>query len=155
MTAAEPATQPDYPWLPLSARAFAAAMRGDDRVAVRLIERIVGEHGPDAILGAMISWLDTLLIEGFGQENFQTGGVGFYMVNDADEPETVDGTQPPEAVWAGRLMAARAAGDKDQFDALIKAATGDGATPASWARHVHYTLTCCALTYRYVKEGQP
>lgn len=145
----------EHPWLPLATRAFAASMRGDDRVAVRLIERIATEHGPDAILGALIAWLDTLLVEGFGQETFQTGGVGFYLVNDNHEHETVDGTQPAEAVWAGRLMAARAAGDQAQFEALIAAATGEGTTPASWARHVHTTLQCCTLTYQYVKEGQP
>lgn len=145
----------EHPWLPLATRAFAASIRGDDRVAVRLTERIATEHGPDAILGALIAWLDTLLIEGFGQESFATGGAGFYMVNGDGQSETVDGSQPAEAVWAGRLMAARAAGDKAQFEALIAAATGDGTTPASWARHVHTVLECCSLTYQYVKEGQP
>ena len=152
MTATDPAPSAGYPWLPLATRAFAASMRGDDRVAIRLTERIATEHGPDAVIGAIIAWLDTLLIEGFGHGNFQTGGVGFYLVNDDGDPETVDGSQPSEAVWAGRLMAARAAGDQATFDALIAAVTGDGVTPASWARHVHTVLECCTLTYQYVKE---
>lgn len=140
----------DKPWLPLAARALAAQRRGDRQVAARLVERIAAEH--DALVPAMVAWIDTLLVDGFGVTEFTPQGAGVIFGDvDSDEFAFADGSQPPEVVWGGRLFAARAAGDEEAFNALIVAATSGDATPATWAAHVLRLLDCCALTLNDVK----
>jgi hypothetical protein len=56
---------------------------------------------------------------------------------------------PVEARWAGRLIAARAAMDRDSYDALIAAVGTDGRTVAA---HVSALLQMVALTLRELEE---
>jgi hypothetical protein len=144
----ETSTEPARPWRDLAHRAFRASMRGDDEVAAKLVERIHAEH--DAVIPAMVVWLDTLLVDGFGETEFGPAGVVFGR---SEEPlRFADGTQPPEVVWSGRLFAARAAGDEETFNALIAAVTGPDSTEEIWGTHVLWLLHCAATTYRTVTE---
>lgn len=146
-----------YPWIPLARRAFDAARRQDNLVAAKLVERIAAEHGPEAIVGAITGWLDTLLSHAYGVDAFvPAAGVMFSGVDATDlsargDYRPADGSQRPEVVWSGRMMAARAAGDRETWCALIMAVTeGPDATNEGWARHVLCLLDCAALSYNVV-----
>lgn len=130
-------------WLPLARQAFAAAVALDPEAARVLVERIDQEH--DAIVEAMLAWIDILLTDGYGVTEFRPVGLTFHDERTGSAIQA-DGTVPPRVVWAGRLVAARAAGDRDTCDALLISATsGDD---EMWSAHVATLLETCAATYR-------
>lgn len=107
--------------------------------AYELVRRIESDAGGEAVLDAMIFWVDAWLgIQGKPPEDIAvrlafrdlTGGPD----RDADDV-------PPEIAWAGRFMAARAAGDDDQIVALINSVPKDALSGGS---RVEALLFACA-----------
>lgn len=122
------------------------AEMGDARdTAVKALQRIGDECGPDAVDLAMRVWIDTLAHR-TGHPIGQPVKLEFLNVEDGVpdvETTTADAVTRPEVVWAARLSAARIALDHDTYRALINALPDD---PATVGRHVFAVLEGCALT---------
>lgn len=68
---------------------------------------------------------------------------------DGDQRVTdADGVPRPEVAWAGRMLAARAAGDEDAWRALLTSVPD-----AEFGRHVGALLEMCALVTASAKKG--
>lgn len=110
--------------------ALNAVLRDNPAAADQALDRLHARHGMPGITGALVIWCDTALARiprGDGPVRLQwvehaTGRVH----GDADA------VRPAER-WAGRLLAARAAGDLDGFRALVEAVPAD---PAVVGDHV-------------------
>lgn len=123
----------------LATKALHAAMREDwDAVRQSFTDLSADGH---AITFALMAWCDTTI-------GAQAQMQGLEIPPDGPAPGiaqpgwldvetgrvTLDADQiPPAARWAGRLVAARAAMDHDQFRALIGAMPGDGSERAQYA----------------------
>ncbi|WP_433233896.1 hypothetical protein [Actinomadura nitritigenes] len=129
--------------LHLAKVALIAEMGGARAVAVKALERIDAECGEGAIDLAMCSWIDTLAAL-IGMPRGRPIQLAFV---DSDRPDAVmtgaEVVDRPEVVWAGRLSAARIAGDTDTYGALIETLPED---PAEVGKHVGAVLEGCALT---------
>ncbi|MCP2339227.1 hypothetical protein [Actinomadura rupiterrae] len=128
----------------LAAETLIAAIEYDTGRARAATERLVTEHGAAGVVTAMLSWADTLL-EAMGLPPGQQVALVF---RDADSGHIGFAGEPrwrPEVVWAGRMLAARAARDLEQWNALA-AAIPDGET----GRYVSAVLEAVVLTLRRI-----
>lgn len=104
-----------------------------------LVQRIEAEAGGEAVLDAMIFWVDAWLgIHGKPPEDIAVR-LAFRDLSGGPDRDADD--VPPEIAWAGRFMAARAAGDDDQIVALINSVPKDAEIGGS---HVQALLFACA-----------
>jgi hypothetical protein len=113
--------------------------------AAGFVKQLGEETGSDGVYVALIGWCDTYLgIEGvpIGAQtciSFQALECG--AIGSADEV-------PADVAWAGRMLAARAADDADNWEALCEALPEDGHVVA---RHVMRLLEMCAYGIRRAK----
>lgn len=125
--------------LVLAGEALRAALNSDWPGAVDLVAAIGRECGGEGVQTALLAWSDTLIAE-----RPSPSGLPVHLVFwDAEtcgrvEPECV----PDRALWAGRMLAARAAEDKDMWFALLDALPDD---PAVVGSHVGAVLETVAL----------
>ena len=145
MTATAPEqTGPDPRLLLLAAKALHYAMAEDWERASRAVQVLGDAFGGDGCVTAMLGWADTLIsrtpgLAGDGRPvrlAFQTLETGHIDYNADDVPDDVR--------WAGRLLAARAADDRDTFEALINSVPDD----ATWSKYVGAVLKMSALNLR-------
>lgn len=103
-------------------RAFDAYLSGDRAGADEALDQLNTRHGPAGITGALLVWCDTALSAiPRGEGPVRLEWVDSTTGNVHGNPDQV----PPAEQWAGRLLAARAAGDRDMFIALVNSAPPD------------------------------
>lgn len=126
--------------------AYEAALRDDIQTAHGHVARIAFGGGY-ALHHAMKGWVDrTLRVLGAGQHRKL---YGFTLEYDGTgEVQDIDQV-PREAAWAGRMYAARAAGDHETWHALLKAVPED---PGGITRHVMALLTIMAKSAAAAEE---
>lgn len=132
-------------WLALAWRALRLAVHREDERALRVVERMATEHGPQVIPEALQAWLDAAL-KYMGPppsavrnaEGHPRVALAFY---DAEAGVITDASQVrPETAWAGQLLAARAAMDREMFVGLVDSVPDDDA----WSARVSEVLCLCA-----------
>ncbi|GAA2773028.1 hypothetical protein [Saccharopolyspora taberi] len=137
---------PALPWAPLAAEALRAGVAGRWAKAAAAVNRLTDNYGGEVVPNVLCAWIDTALIHcapPSGEPvhvawfNTDTGELG-----DADDV-------PPPVRWAGRLVAARVADDREQFTALIDAVRSDD----EWSAGCSALLQICALTLRHNLNG--
>lgn len=120
----EELTPEEHDALRLAAKALNAAVAEDWDHVESVVNLLHDEHGVEGLVLAMLGWCDVLISQTpqaqGGQVNLafiqqDTGHIGF-----AD-------SVPAEVAWAGQVLAARAAKDKDMWDALMEVIPEDGA----------------------------
>ncbi|TDB86456.1 hypothetical protein E1264_17815 [Actinomadura sp. KC216] len=132
--------------LALAKVALTAYMAGAHQTAVETIKQIETETA--AVDLALLAWCDwmaqALGVSGYrGPVKLLFGGMG-----ESGSIERITGAEAvdrPEIVWAGQLIVARIAQDKDIYGALMLALPHD---PAAVGRHVLAVLEIAALSMR-------
>lgn len=133
----------------LAAAALHKAMADDWHAAGRVIERIADECGATGLARAMLGWCDTLIARDPALAGLAEGGAVMLVFKETKSGriDTNADDVPPCARWAGRMVAARAAGDRATWDALM------GAVPADeQGAHVSAVLEGVALSLRRLNE---
>lgn len=129
----------------LAGHALTCGVRGHWKQAAGIVQQIGDETGSDGVYVALLGWCDTYLdikgVPAAGSVNIAFQELGSGAVGSADEV-------PGEVAWAGRMLAARAADDPDNWDALCDALPEDG---QAVARHVMRLLEMCAYGIRQAK----
>jgi len=142
----------------LAKRALRAAMR-EDQDGVRRSFAAISADGRAAAF-ALTAWCDWTIQAQMKMQGLEMPAAGPMpglaqpgwldldtgrVVLDADE-------MPPVARWAGRLIAARAAADWDQFTALVRSLPDDGQERAQYA---YALLSGCAemVSLAYSRDG--
>ena len=130
------------PWLADAGRALTHALDGDPGSAARTVMRMVDEHGPASAAMAMQSWMDTVLhYRGIPAGHGAMVKLAF-VDSETGAVSDADGVAP-EWAWAGRMLAARAANDRDGFLGLLHAVPGN-----DLGKHVMVLLLACAVQLR-------
>lgn len=123
----------------LGAAALQAAINNDWAAASTALERITARH-PGNIWAVVCAWVDTMGNYAGVDEALEAGiplSLGFV---DGLTGEELDTDEVPAAErWAGRLITARLAGDRDTWEALIDVLP-DGVA----ARRIFMVLQTCA-----------
>lgn len=131
----------------LASAAMTAYMGDAEETAVKAVQRIGDECGPEGVELAMRGWIDTMAGRLGYQPGAQAVAIKFCGLDDDGEPDgsavTADAVERREVVWAGRLMAARVALDQGAYIALLDALPDD---PSEVGRHVAAVLEMCSLT---------
>lgn len=142
----------NHPAVRLASRTLAAcqADRWDDASA--LLTRIVEEHGGDGVCLALTAWCDAYAdhatdgltgdepvhaVDGMNYMNAKTGAMGAESM-------------PDRIRWAGEMITARAAMDRDWWLALL---ADTGAHPHLLSERVWAVLECVALTTTRLPRG--
>ena len=118
--------------------------------AQRAIERLNAECGPEGLATALIAWCDAIA------EHAQGGRPEFGRVNvlpwNTDTGGVGDEALRPTVRWATRLVAARAKGDIEAFEALLAElnAINDGFERGRYATEL---VQSAALTIRSLPRG--
>lgn len=131
-------------WREQARLALELAVNDDLPAATDVLAALAGAHGLRGVLRAVQAWLDTVL-EARGVTMGASAGVRLGFV-ELETGELTDADQaPPRQVWAGRLLAARAADDEAAFRALI-----DSVPDRDELGHrVNAVLAMCALNLRH------
>lgn len=132
------------PWVPMARRALVLAIGNDLRAAAMVTQLMFDVYGKDSLVRAVIGWIDTMLV---AQNPLYTPGGArevalVFRAEGSGELTNLDEVQP-EVVWAGRLVSARAADDRDMFNALL-----DTVPPAEHGRYVATLLSTIGATLR-------
>lgn len=133
------------PWVELAGRALAHAAAHRSAIAVRCVERIVREHGPDVLPNVLLAWVDTAwgrLYPNGLPDGFLDRPMRFWREGSGDTA-TVDDV-PPSVRWAGRFIFARLADDQVQAEALIASVRTD----EEWSGAVMAVLDVAGSTLR-------
>lgn len=136
-------------------RAATDALRlavADDIEAALQVVIGAATKAPEALPQMMLGWIDTTLAIGGAPAGTGDRAVWLRWGSEhADHMLTADQVRPT-AQWAGRLISARFADDRDTFQTLMRTAAGSDA----WGRHVAELLSMCGTTIRRVQaDGQP
>lgn len=102
----------------LAMAALNAMQRGDHPAVDRALDQLAARHGPQGITNALVIWCDAALARipaGAGPVTLEW--VDQHTGRVTRNPSSI----PPAERWAGRMLAARAAGDLDMFRALAEA----------------------------------
>ncbi|MEU0532006.1 hypothetical protein [Amycolatopsis tolypomycina] len=143
-------TGPMPPWVHLARRALSRSAANDLRSAALVTQRMFDTYGESCLLPAILFWIDTALAA--QHPGYRPGKHGVELLFQAEgtgEQTGADEVQP-EVAWAGRLFSARAADDRDMFNALL------GSLPvAEHGRHVAVLLSMAGATLRTMGWGEP
>lgn len=146
---------PNWPWIALAGRALVHSAADRRETAVRCVQRIADEHGPDVLPRVMLSWIDTAWARLFPDglpEGYLDRPMRFWHVGD-DHTESVDDV-PPAIRWAARFVFARLGDDEQQANALIQSVRDD----REWSAAVQAVLDVCGANLRLapaVEGGVP
>lgn len=135
----------------LAHAALAAGIDGNWRRVEDLLNRLNAECPGPGLGDALVAWCDALAehscdgMPEFGRVKVAHLNVDTGAMNQQDEIT-------PERSWVGRLLAARGAGDRDAFAALLDELN---AIPDGFQRghHVSTLVESVALTIRNVPRG--
>jgi hypothetical protein len=134
------------PCYPLAREALRLAVRGERDAAMRTVEHLIAEHGPDAIGDAMSAWCDAVLA--YLPPPERGDDVVLRIANAVTgECDRLDAF-PAASQWAAQMIAARAADDRPMWDALGSSAPDD----ATWSLRVSALLLQCAVNVRTSKD---
>jgi len=137
--------------------ALDAAIANDPDAYAKAMRSLSRNYGGEGVGAAMLAWVDTLLVEiqapggkvifapAWMAVDEATADAGSGKINGADDT-------PPEARWAGRLIAARANDDEATYLAVLHSAPQD---ERAWSRHVNALAMTVALTIRRHLAGKP
>ncbi|WP_242890152.1 hypothetical protein [Actinomadura litoris] len=147
---ADPLTRKERRAVQLAGAALTAALGNDWQRASAMLQRISTECGGEGMQRALLSLCDTV-IHHAGITPGQPVRIMFQQADGDGRITGADEVQRRESVWAGRLLAARAADDEDTWSALIEALPRDG---YAIGQHVIALLEMCTLMIaRYLKRG--
>lgn len=136
----------------LAAAALQSAQAGRWEAATRYVLRINDECGGQGLNTAICAWADAFVEHAcdgmpdgprFGRMGFINGDDGRLEHDDAER-------LPERIRWAGRLIQARAALDKEAFDALIDELPEDG---FEIGRYVSAVLECVSQSMNGLPRG--
>lgn len=143
----------EHPVVALAGQALKAAMDGDEAAAAEAVEQIDRDHKPDGILVAVLAWCDTLVLRWPGAGLDGAPGPDAVVKPTWFDAEAGQIRRPEEvaapALWAGRLLAARAVMDHDACKALFMAVPEDQA-----GEHVMAMLYIAAANLRAILAGR-
>lgn len=142
---------PNWPWIPLAGRALSHSAADRMDVAVRCVQRIASEHGPDALPRVMLSWIDTAWMRLFPDglpAGYLDRPMRFWHVGEASTASVDD--VPPALRWAGRFVFARLADDEQQARALLAAVQTD----REWSAVVQAVLDVCGANLRLAPAAE-
>jgi hypothetical protein len=97
---------------------FTAAYREQPEECAEALAGLHDRHGGEGLAQAVILWCDAYVDHARGGQPRTNLPVKLIFMEEDGEQATVDQV-PPELVWAGRLLAARCAWDRDTFIALL------------------------------------
>lgn len=135
------------PWAFRAVDALVEVIHGENQKGADIVQELAAEYGPDAIPGSLLVWIDMVMMT-TGTQSGELLHLHFRN-SDTGEIDNVDGVSWDTA-WAGRVISARVADDRDTFIALVNSVPDSQA----WARVVWRTLECCALTIREATAGR-
>lgn len=120
-----------------AAGAMVAATAQDWPAVNRYLRDMQEREGAASLISAMVAWMDTALSATPGSVIDPGDMVAPKYV--CAEPGCTDPT-PPGVVWAGRMLAARMAGDNDAVSALILSMPNDESVAGDY---VAWLLSSC------------
>jgi hypothetical protein len=122
-------------------------MAGRNQAATKALNRIGDETGSEGMSIAICSWIDTVSarLRQLGMPEANGMPVRPMWINDETEAVADADGVPPAVRWAGQLAAARAAKDRQTWEALIMALPED---PSEAGQHIWALLSGAALTLR-------
>lgn len=114
------------PWYLPAAIALHHARRDEVEEAVKTIEGLLDAQGAEVIVPVMLAWIDTSI--GIMKPPADIGDrmveLSFIEITEGGVTTGADAVPAPIA-WAGRLLAARIADDKEMFMDLVKSVSDD------------------------------
>lgn len=134
--------------LRLASHALKLAIAGQIGPAGRVVGRLAAEHGGQAVWIAMQGWSDTFLVEAGVEGGTDTPVALAFFDNESGRVGMADEV-PASVAWAGRFIAARAAGDRATCEALFRSVGSSEERAAC----VGALLTTCALNIRALHDG--
>lgn len=136
----------------LTAQALHAAMREDWPAATRAMQAVSDETGGEGIYWALRMLCDTAIdAQGLTGREGAVFRPGWVDVSTGKVQLDADAV-PVHHRWAARLVTARAAMDKDAYDALLAGMPGDARERGEYAGAL---LTGTALALRQAMGGDP
>lgn len=132
----------------LASDALNAALEGDWDRATRTVQAINDECAGEGLAEALLVWSDAVIHYIPGWTLGAKITLSFTDIHIG--PLCVEHV-PPRELWAGRLIAARAAYDRPMWQALIDAMPPD---PADAGTHVASVLEIAARTISHLREGR-
>ncbi len=136
---------PSPAWLDLAGRALIHSYAGRFDIAIKCVERLGEQHGPDVIPQVLLAWVDASWAQAFPDglpDGYLSKPMSFWHEGD-DHTEDVDSVPPPVR-WAGRFIFARLTDDQVQAEALLNAVPSE----VEWGRVVAATLDVCGANMR-------
>jgi hypothetical protein len=104
----------------LATAAFHAALSNEPVKAGRYLQRISDECGGDGLGIAMRAWIDTYADHATGGEPPRSRGNVAFIQEGTGQLDREDSDRlPPEVRWAGQIIAARCADDRERYMQLI------------------------------------
>ncbi len=131
--------------------ALHSEMQGRTVQAAAAVQAISDETGGTGLMDAILAWCDTALASMPGVEIGKPIKIA-WMEAESRRIQTRPGEVRPTAVWAGRLLAARAADDPETFHALLESVPREPKTVLG--EHVFELLQSVALILRDVAEAR-
>jgi hypothetical protein len=138
----DPLTTTERHAIRLAVDALKAARSHDWDTATRAMQRIGDECGPEGVELAVRTMAEAVTAR-FGHAPGRPVTIRLATSGNGLLGQPAGETTSPELIWAGRMLAARAADDADTWDALITALPND---PRVMGRHVGQFLQMCAHT---------
>ncbi|GHE32071.1 hypothetical protein GCM10017673_38570 [Streptosporangium violaceochromogenes] len=135
----------------LATVALHAAMAGDTGRAVKAMQAISDETGGEGLMDAILAWCDTLIGHTPGIEVGKPVALT-WMEAETRRINTGPDEVRPTAVWAARLIAARAADDADTFHALMESVPHQ--PPTAMGDHVWELVQMVALNLREAAKAR-
>ena len=135
----------------LAAVAMHAATAGDTGRAMKAMQTISDETGGEGLMDAILGWCDTLIANTPGIEVGKPVAIA-WMEAETRRINTCPDEVRPTAVWAARLIAARAANDEATFHALMESVPHQ--PPTAMGDHVWELVQMVALNLRDVVKAR-
>jgi len=131
--------------------ALYAEMANKTDEAVKALKAISDETGGEGLMDAILGWCDTLIGNTPGIEVGKPVKVA-WMEAETRRINSGPDEVHPTAVWAGQLIAARAADDADTFHALLESVPHQ--PPTAMGDHVYALLQMVSLNLREVVKAR-
>lgn len=137
--------------LELGRVALWAAIAEDWPRAQDATQEIGDRFGGDGVMVAALAWIDTTLmrVPGLGYAADQGRAVALAFREETSGRFELADEVPPGVAWAGRLLAARSADDRDAFEALVNSVESD----EQFGRYISDLLVMLATNLRPVAEA--
>lgn len=135
----------------LASAAYQAALAGKLEVAGRYLQRISDECGGEGLEVALRAWIDTYADHATdGQPARSQARMAFIQESTGQLDREDSDRLPPEIRWAGQIVTARTALDRERYDQLIDELPDDG---AAIGNYVFTLLQTIARTVNGLPRG--